>query len=266
MTLGEAAVRFEKHLRAKGLKSNSITVYLISINRLKPLFDKPINQITNKDISDTFLSQNKNNCSTTYNNYITIISNFFKYIVNVLELLPYNPIKKAVPRRKKVKAIRYFWTKEQIDDIIAWAPDQRTRLLWAFMAFAGLRRSEAEAMSPDKIYDGKIHLIGKGDKPAEIPICPRLQREIKRCDAEWKFKFSKQTLIATAARAIPEGFPGKAHAHRFRHSFGSNLIRAGVNIKVVQKLMRHENISMTLDIYGHILDTDAEDAINKVFS
>ena len=42
-------------------------------------------------------------------------------------------------------------------------------------------------------------------------------------------------------------------------------VENGVNIKVVQQLMRHENIKMTLDIYGHILDTDAEKAIEKAF-
>jgi integrase len=72
-------------------------------------------------------------------------------------------------------------------------------------------------------------------------------------------------LRKAAAKAIPEGFPGKAHAHRFRHSFGSNLIRAGVNIKIVQTLMRHESITLTLDTYGHILDTDCEKAISKVY-
>lgn len=266
MTLGEAAVRFEKHLRAKGLKSNSITMYLTAINLLSSLFEKPVAEITNKDLSETFLARNEGNKASTYNSTQTMVSIFFKYIVDVLELIPINPINKAIPRRKKIKAARFFWTQEQIDRIIAHAPNPKTRLLWCFMAFAGLRKSEAVAMRPSKISDGKIHLIGKGDKAAEIPVCPRLQREIERYTGEWNFYYSEETLKNVATRAIPEGFQGKAHAHRFRHSFGSNLIRAGVNIKVVQKLMRHENISMTLDIYGHILDTDAEDAINKVFS
>ncbi len=48
----------------------------------------------------------------------------------------------------------------------------------------------------------------------------------------------------------------EANFHRLRHSFGSNLIRAGANIKAVQLLMRHSNIQMTLNVYSHLLDSD----------
>ena len=98
---------------------------------------------------------------------------------------------------------------------------------------------------------------------------PRLRREIERFEksgGNWeKLRCSAHSIKKTSKKAIPEGFLGKAHAHRFRHSFGSNLIRADVNVKVVQTLMRHESIQMTLDIYGHILDVDADDAIAKAF-
>ena len=265
MTLGEAAVKFEQYERAKGTKPGSITVLTRCVRSLNNLFDKPISSITTKEINEAFLLDTENNSSRTYMHKKTILSTFFSYIVDVLEVLPNNPIKKAIPRRKVKKAHREFWTQSQIDRIIANAPDSKTRLLWSLMAFAGLRVSEASAMRPEKIYDGKIHIIGKGDKPATIPLCPRLQREIDRYKGDWDFKFYPYTLEKTAKKAIPEGFPGRAHAHRFRHSFGSNLIRAGINVKIVQTLMRHENISLTLDTYGHILDTDSEKAISDVY-
>ena len=264
-TLGEAAVKFEQYERAKGVKPGSIDAFVRGLKSLESLFDRPLVSITAKEINDAFMESTSGNSSRTYMNKKTIVSTFFNYVVDVLEILPKNPIKKAIPKRKVKKAHREFWTTEQIDRIIANAPDPQTRLLWSFMAFAGLRASEAKAMRPEKIYDGKIHVVGKGDKPATIPVCPRLQREIDRYDGEWNFKASQYTLEKTARKALPEGFQGKAHPHRFRHSFGSNLIRAGVNIKIVQTLMRHENISLTLDTYGHILDTDSEKAISDVY-
>jgi len=51
-----------------------------------------------------------------------------------------------------------------------------------------------------------------------------------------------------------------AYYHRFRHSFASNLLRAGRSIKAVQLLMRHENVTLTLNIYGHLLPSDLEEA------
>lgn len=269
MTLGDAVLRYEKHQRAKGIKSDSIDVFLRAMKALNPLYDRPVAEIRNSELADAFLAANDTNNPTTYNNHKTLISSFFNYVVDILELLPANPIGKAIPKRKRTKTERHFWTKEQVDRIVAAAPNPETRLAWAFMAFAGLRKSEACAMRPGNIHDGYIFVRGKGDKPARVPVCPRLQREIDRFNesgVDWdSLRCTEYTLTRIAAKAIPEGFPGRAHAHRFRHSFGSNLIRAGVNIKVVQKLMRHENIQLTLDIYGHILDTDAEDAIVKAF-
>lgn len=266
MTLGEAADKFEAYERAKGTKPGSITTMLQSVNMLRPIFSRKVSDITNKDISDAFMASGDELSPMTYRNRKTILSTFFNYLVDVLEVMRSNPVKKAIPRRKIPKKQRFFWTTEQIDRIIANAPSPRIRLLWSFMAFAGLRVSEAVAMRPEAIHDGYIHVKGKGDKEAKIPICPRLQREIDRYDGEWRFPYTSEVLERVAAKAIPEGFQGKAHAHRFRHSFGSNLIRAGVNIKVVQTLMRHETVNLTLDTYAHILDTDTEKAISEVYS
>lgn len=269
ITLGEAVVRYEKFQRAKGTKRGSVAVFLNALRAFEPLYGRNISEIRNSELAEAFLEENDSKNATTYNNNKTIVSSFFNYVVNVLEAIPYNPVGKAIPKRKRVKPERHFWTTDEIDRIVAYAPNPETRLAWSFMAFAGLRRSEAIGMRPGKIHDGYIHLVGKGDKAAKIPLCPRLQREIDRFVAaggNWeKLRCNRDSIAKYTAMALPGGFLGKAHAHRFRHSFGSNLIRAGVNLKVVQTLMRHENIQMTLDIYGHILDSDAEEAIVKAF-
>lgn len=265
MTLGDGVTKFEQYQRAKGTRPGSIEVMLQAVRSLQPLFRKRIVDIQPVEIAECFQEENSGVCAGTYRVRKTCLSTMFNYFVNVLEILPRNPIKTAVPYRRMVKPVREFWTADQIDRILAHAPTPTYRLMWAFMAFAGLRISEAASMRPEKIHDGMIHIVGKGGKAATVPVCPRLAREIERYHGDWKFYGRGLHLDKAAKTAIPEGFPGKAHPHRFRHSFGSNLIRAGVNVKVVQKLMRHENIQMTLDIYGHILDTDAEDAISKVF-
>lgn len=267
MTLGEAAVKFEQYERSKGVKPKSIDVFMRAVGSLEKLFDRPVSSLTTKEINEAFVERTAKNSPITYTNKKTILTTFFSYIVDVLELIPKSPVKKAIPKRKIKKKRKDFWTKEQIDRIIANAPDPKTRLLWSFMAFAGLRVSEAVGMRPTKIYDGFIHLVGKGDKEATVPISPRLQREIERYDGEWDFVYSQYELVKTAEKSIPEGFPGKAHAHRFRHSFGSNILRSGenVNLMVVKNLMRHENIQTTIDIYGHLLETDLKEAVGKVY-
>jgi len=265
LTLAEAFNKYEVFLRNKGVKESSIGIYLNAFSSLDLIKDKLIVDVTAKDIAESFMLQNAQKKAVTYQNYKTILSCFFNYVVDVLEILPKNPIGKAIPKRKKNKPVRHFWNSSQIDRILDATENPKLRLLYAFMAFAGLRKSEAVAMTKDKIYDGCIHLVGKGDKFATIPVSPRLQREIDRCNDDWNFAYDYNLLKIIAEKALPEGFDGVAHAHRFRHSFGSILIRNGVNIKVVQTLMRHENISLTLDIYGHIMDSDPKEAVDKVF-
>ena len=163
-TLGEAVVKFEKYERSKGTKPRSIETMLQATSMLKPIFDRRISDLTKKEISETFMTASDRLSPITYRNRKAILSTFFNYLVDILEILPHNPIRKAIPRRKIPKKQRDFWTADQIDRIIANAPTPSTRLLYSLMAFAGLRLSEARAMCPGKIHDGYLHVKGKGGK------------------------------------------------------------------------------------------------------
>ncbi|MCA9367984.1 tyrosine-type recombinase/integrase [Candidatus Kaiserbacteria bacterium] len=53
--------------------------------------------------------------------------------------------------------------------------------------------------------------------------------------------------------------------HSLRHTCGAWLALRNVNPKVIQAVMRHSSISLTLDTYGHLMPSAHEDAI-KHFS
>jgi integrase len=52
--------------------------------------------------------------------------------------------------------------------------------------------------------------------------------------------------------------------HDLRHSAATILLSMGINIKVVQEILGHSRISMTLDIYSHVLPGMQEDAAEKI--
>jgi integrase len=54
------------------------------------------------------------------------------------------------------------------------------------------------------------------------------------------------------------------HFHSLRHSYASLLLKAGEHPKVVQELLRHSSISMTLDTYSHVAPELKEAAANKL--
>lgn len=201
---------------------------------------------------------------------IRLLRQFTDWAAETFEISDWTPMK-TVKAPKQVKRSKSFWKPEEIDAILDKAPDREFRLFWALMAFAGLRHAEACAFGKSSIVEGKIKVIGKGDKEAYVPIGDRLKKElsmVKVSDGMFDtVRFSKpdrcMPKLRTAVRMAGME-DADATNHKFRHSFASNLIRAGVNVKAVQQLMRHENIQVTLDTYSHLLKEDLKDAANAI--
>jgi integrase len=156
--------------------------------------------------------------------------------------------------------------------ILAAAPTPEYRKFWALMAFAGLRYFEARDLKWKDIDDGKITLVGKGGKLATVPVSERLQAELgvpgdadATIVAPGTFANNTTSIRALKAAVAKVGLnPDGANNHKFRHSFASNLIRSGINIKAVQQLMRHDSIDITLNTYSHLLQNDLKDAVNVI--
>ena len=54
--------------------------------------------------------------------------------------------------------------------------------------------------------------------------------------------------------------------HDLRHSAATLLLSLGIHPKVVQKLLGHTQISMTMDIYSHVLPSMQQDAVSRLNS
>lgn len=207
----------------------------------------------------------ENNATTRANKkrVYTVFFNWAFATYGIEKINPFTRVKTPKIKRKE----REFWTVEQIRQIIENAGTPGERLLFSFMAFAGLRFFEAAGLSWENLDGGKLSIVGKGDKPAKLPISARLKDEItlflgdkQRPESGPIFRKYANCIENKKIKAICEklGIPGAAHCHKFRHSFASNLLRAGASIVAVSKLMRHEKPDMTLKFYSHCLPDDLE--------
>lgn len=252
-----------KDRNLQGYDSKTMYMYNQAFEMLYDLRNKNVSDIRPDDLSKVFAEKCEGLSPGSYNVRHQYCSSIFSYFVSRDWILK-SPMKK-VPKKKTVRnSFPFFWTVEQVNSILDNAQTPEHRITWALMAFAGLRKSEAANLKDSDIYEGYIHLIGKGNKMAKVPISSRLKKELEIYGKPLPGLKSLSSHVKTAAKAAKIEFQGEATNHRFRHSFASNLIRAGADIKSVQLLMRHENIEITLNTYAHLLGADLEKAVDMI--
>lgn len=263
ITLERAFAEVVKDRQLRGYDSKTMYMYNQAFNMLFDIRDKLVTDIRPEELSGIFAEKCENLGASSYNCRHQYCTAIFSYCVE-REWIAHNPMNK-VPKKNDVKnKFPFFWTVEQVNAILDNAQTPEHRVTWALMAFAGLRKAEAANLKDSDIYDGYIHLIGKGNKMAKIPLSSRLKKEIEMYGKPLPMFESLSAHVKTAAKAAKIEFQGEATNHRFRHSFASNLIRAGADIKSVQLLMRHENVEITLNTYSHLLGADLEKAVDKI--
>lgn len=135
---------------------------------------------------------------------------------------------------------------------------------------AGLRVSEVVALRVDDIDSERMVLRvrqGKGRRDRNVMLSPRLLvllREYWKVErpAEWLFPGGTagrpmttrtvQQICTRAARAA--GLTKHVTTHSLRHSFASQLLEAGTDIRTIQMLLGHRNLKTTA-IYTHVSPT-----------
>lgn len=160
--------------------------------------------------------------------------------------------------RKTVKTVRDSWSEDDMRRIVEAAPDADMRMLWALMAYAGLRVNEATTLTDANIHGSTIFVVGKGGKFAVLPIGNRLAAELERHGPLGNgLNISKQRSIRALCRVCKKlNIEGWASNHKFRHSFATNLAARGCPVAIAMRLMRHSSSTTTLDVYTHVLQED----------
>lgn len=124
---------------------------------------------------------------------------------------------------------------------------------WMLLALlAGLRVSEIAAMRGEHVGTGGLYVEGKGGSVEVLPMRPELREMALRYPSSgYWFPGSDRGHVRGnyVSRHVAEVFRSvgivEGSAHRLRHTYGTRLLRSGVNIRKVQKLMRHANLETT---------------------
>ncbi|MDE9365978.1 site-specific integrase [Luteipulveratus sp. YIM 133132] len=132
----------------------------------------------------------------------------------------------------------------------------------------GLRVHEAAKLRGEDLTEDTLFVIGKGAKPAELPTHPEIWRIAQSYPRQglWfpsrnqpALPQGKRSVITAISRHFERaGVVGTSH--RCRHTFATRLLREGVNIRVVQDLMRHSALSST----AAYLAVDADERVAAI--
>lgn len=138
------------------------------------------------------------------------------------------------------------------------------RLALQFAVRTGVRSEELRTLPPTRFYldqaQPTFSVEGKGKKVRYIPVPPDMIEVIKeRCREPRKYVFSVSERVlndALVRGAKALGVVEHVHAHSLRHSFASELLRLGMPIEVVGKILGHANVQLTYSTYAHLIPND----------
>jgi site-specific recombinase XerD len=187
-------------------------------------------------------------------------------------------IHKKVPRQVVVPL-----TREEVRLFVESLRTWRDLSIAALMLFCGLRSHEVIALSLEDVStdEDQLRVRGKGDKERMIPLSPQvisalesyLEIERPRTSCRKLFVSLKgrkrgQPMTLAGLRSVfrhhrrAAGVP-KANPHRFRHTFGADMVRAGISLPALMKLMGHGDINTTM-LYVEISPQDVWEEFQRV--
>ena len=269
----------------RGLAKNTATSYKNDLDQLNEFCKKKslnIVKLDEKKLED-YLSKfiNQGFEKTSLARKISTYTQFFDFLIEE-KLIANNPIKN-IKQPKLDSKLPFIISVEDIQSLINNSKQDKSNFgirlncMIEIMYASGIRVSELVTMTLASLYQDKNFIIisGKGNKERLIPISKDTQDTInnylkirkfffnKNKEVKWLFP-SKQSKVGHITRqrfsqllSLLSDKAGlkikKISPHKLRHAFASHLLANGADLRSLQQMLGHEDISTT-QIYTHILD------------
>jgi integrase/recombinase XerD len=250
-----------------GLSRNTIASYRADLEQLSRFLDKDLLKVVEADLF-AFLGAVKGRASSAARR-VSTLKRFYQYCLRERRISADPTLKLDPPKR--VPRFPRSLSEADVEALLA-APNTATplglrdRAMLETLYATGLRVSELVAL---KVFEvnldaNVVRVLGKGSKERLVPLGEEaadwISRYLKTRDGKSDALFvtgrgsgmTRQAFWHLIRRYGARAIPGKKLSpHMLRHAFATHLINHGADLRVVQLLLGHADISTT-QIYTHV--------------
>ena len=203
---------------------------------------------------------------------LSALRTFYRYLLRE-QLVTRNPAN-GVSAPKSTRRLPKTLTADQATRLMAGDRSallaQRDAALWELLYSSGLRLSEAVNLNLAELdlAGGVVRVTGKGKKVRDVPVGAKACQALSTWLAvRGQFVQSQEAAVFVARNgkrlggramqlrlhdwAIRQGMEVPVHPHMLRHSFASHVLESSSDLRAVQEMLGHANISTT-QIYTHL--------------
>jgi integrase/recombinase XerD len=282
MTTPPAVSSYLRHLEVeRRVSANTLEAYrrdLLRIAEFAAGKGKDVVALDRHDLEAAVrISMTEGRSAASTARFVAGVRGFFRFL-RVSGQIAQNPAEEMQAPRA-VSGLPKFLSLEQVDALLA-APDIRTpkglrdRALVEVLYATGLRVSELVGLRQTdvRLDRGYLQCLGKGSKERVVPLGEEAVSWVKRFQAEARPAFAKgrqspwlflnprgQRLSRVGFWKILKSLGRTADIrvaltpHVLRHSFATHLLERGADLRAIQAMLGHADLSTT-QIYTHVLE------------
>ena len=258
----------------KKYSENTINSYKRDLIKSKTIIKKDFTKLDKKDVQTIIQSLSKEESPNSVSRCISTLKSFYKF----LELYKYtnhNPLT-TITSPKTAKSLPKVLSEEEVDKLLdinlKTDFDYRNKAMLELMYSSGLRVSELINLTVNDIdlKNYVVRIFGKGSKERIIPLNDYAAEALKNYILNHRTisfkhgennilflnnhgnKMTRQGFFKILVKIAKEkGIKKELSPHTLRHSFATHLLKHGADLRSIQELLGHSDISTT-QIYTHI--------------
>lgn len=261
----------------RGYSSNTITAYKTDIAQFFDKVNKKESLVVRDDVLKYIALLNKEGyTSKSISRKLTSVKEYYKYLTVISDGKINNPTVLIKSPKLPIKVPVYL-EESEIEQMMELTKDNpRKHLIISLLYYTGLRVSELCNLRAKDVSESSLNVLGKGNKQRVLPTPTKLKDAISSLkktlrDDDYLFRShisSKKGITRDGVYKLIQEVGSKCginkeklHPHALRHSTATSMLNKGVDIRVIQEVLGHSNLSTTA-IYASVSMNNKINAIN----